>query len=285
MTGWVASLSVAEADNWEICKRDSWFGSPNTVSKNVKVGDELFMWRSKGGLFAYCVVTGDAEPAATSYVPWPNADKYKYVWPIEVVEELPEPLPTSWAALDALAGIGGKPASQLPRIPEDHTAAVRALFGGPADRLVRIEAFDLVRRELRDIDSEHDARVWTLRGLVARRGQGHFRAQLLKAYGRRCCITGYDVEAVLEAAHIAPYKGLHTNRVDNGLLLRADLHTLFDLDRLTLLPGGTIRVDPALASSPYGDLDGRPVRPPSDPEERPATAVLEQHNARCGWLT
>jgi putative restriction endonuclease len=284
LTGWVASLSVAEADNWEICKRDSWFGSPNTVAKNVKVGDELFMWRSKAGLFAYCVVTGNAEPAATSYVPWPNPDKYKYVWPIDVVEELPEPLPTAWTALDALAGIGGKPASQLPQIPEDRTAAVRALFRGPADRLVRIEAFDLVRRELRQIDSEHDARVRTLRAIVTRRGQGHFRAQLLEAYGGRCCMTGYDVEPVLEAAHIAPYMGAHTNRVDNGLLLRADVHTLFDLDRLTVLPGGTIRVDPALASSPYGDLDGQPLTPPADPGQRPATSVLQQHNRRCDWL-
>lgn len=284
MTGWVASLSVAEAENWDICKRDSWFGSPNAVSKNVKVGDELFMWRSQAGLFAYCVVTGDAEPAGTSYVPWPNPGKYKYVWPIEVVEELPEPLPTSWSALDALAGIGGKPASQLPPIAEDRTPAVRALFRGPADRLVRIEAFDLLRRDLSEVDSEHDARVRTLRAIVSRRGQGHFRTELLKAYGGRCCVTRYDVEPVLEAAHIAPYRGLHTNRVENGLLLRADVHTLFDLDRLTVLPDLTVRVDPALASSPYGEFDGRRLGPPADPGQRPAPSVLQQHNRRCDWL-
>lgn len=284
MTGWVASLSVAEADNWQVCKRDSWFGSPNSVAKNVKVGDELFMWRSQQGLFAYCVVTGDAEPAATSYVPWPNPDRYRYVWPIAVVEELPAPLPMTWTQLDALAGIGGKPASQLPQIPESHTAAVRALFQGPADRLVRIQAFDLLRRELRDIDSELDARVRALRAILVRQGQGRFRAELLQAYGGRCCVTGYDVEPVLEAAHIAPYKGPQTDKVWNGLLLRADVHTLFDLDRLTVLPTGTIRVDPALAASPYGGLDGRAVAAPADPQQRPAAAVLAQHNARCGWL-
>lgn len=285
MTGWVASLSVAEAGNWEICKRDSWFGSPNSRAKGVRTGDELFMWRSKEGLFAYCIVTGDAEQvAAGSHVPWPDPGRYRYVWPIQVVMELAEPLPLRWGELDTLAEMGGVPASQLPPIAEDRSDAVRALFTGAADRLVRIRAFDEVRRELRQMSSEHDARVRSLRAIVVRQGQGNFRAALLQAYGGRCCVTGCGVEPVLEAAHIAPYKGPETNKVWNGLLLRADIHTLFDLDRLTVLPEGVVRVDPTIGGE-YGDLDGNDIRTAERADQRPAPAVLRQHNQRCGWLS
>ena len=50
----------------------------------------------------------------------------------------------------------------------------------------------------------------------------------MDAYGGRCAITGYDVEEALQAAHIVPYLGPQSNTVNNGLLLRADVHNLFD---------------------------------------------------------
>jgi putative restriction endonuclease len=78
-------------------------------------------------------------------------------------------------------------------------------------------------------DLDEDMRDWALRCIAARRGQAAFRAALIDAYGGRCSITGCDAVEALEAAHISPYKGDHTNDVTNGLLLRADLHTLFDL--------------------------------------------------------
>lgn len=72
--------------------------------------------------------------------------------------------------------------------------------------------------------------------LVAiRQGQPMFRMKLMDAYERRCAITGCEIEDTLQAAHISPYRGDHTNHVTNGLLLRADIHTLFDR--------GHIRVD------------------------------------------
>jgi putative restriction endonuclease len=251
----------------------------------VRTGDELFMWRAEEGLFAYCIVTGDAEPVtADSYVPWPNREKYNYVWPIEIVTELPTALPVSGKELDELAGIGRVPFSQLPPIAEERTDAVRTLFGAGENRLVAIGAADALRQDLREVDSEYDARVLAQRAIRIRQGQGRFRAELLAAYGGHCCITDCDVEPVLEAAHIVPYKGKHTNRVWNGLLLRADVHTLFDLDRLTILPNRTVRLDPMLAGTTYGDFDGRSVRPARTTAQEPAEDVLLQHNARCQWL-
>ncbi|WOJ89750.1 HNH endonuclease signature motif containing protein [Methylocapsa polymorpha] len=64
--------------------------------------------------------------------------------------------------------------------------------------------------------------------VTLRQGQPAFRYALMNAYERRCAITGCTIEEVLEAAHISPYLGDHTNDVTNGLLLRADIHTLFD---------------------------------------------------------
>jgi hypothetical protein len=64
--------------------------------------------------------------------------------------------------------------------------------------------------------------------VTLRQGQQAFRRDLMKAYGARCAITGCAIPDVLEAAHISPYLGEHTNHVSNGLLLRADMHTLFD---------------------------------------------------------
>ena len=64
--------------------------------------------------------------------------------------------------------------------------------------------------------------------VALRQGQPSFRNALMDAYERRCAITACTIDDILEAAHISPYRGEHTNHVTNGLLLRADIHTLFD---------------------------------------------------------
>ena len=106
----------------------------------------------------------------------------------------------------------------------------------------------------------------------------------MTAYGGTCCITGYRTESVLEAAHIAPYKGLHTNEVTNGLLLRSDIHTLFDRHLVTVTPMYGIRVAPMLDGTPYQHYNGRPLPMPSHSSQRPSTSALEAHNGSCPWL-
>jgi putative restriction endonuclease len=61
-----------------------------------------------------------------------------------------------------------------------------------------------------------------------RLGQGSFRVLVTAAYDRRCAVTGEKVLPVLEAAHAKPYALGGHHAVSNGLLLRSDLHTLFD---------------------------------------------------------
>ena len=67
-------------------------------------------------------------------------------------------------------------------------------------------------------------------------GQKAFKALVQEAYGRQCAVTGDKIVPVLQAAHIRPITAEGENRVDNGLLLRSDVHTLFDLGYLAIHP-------------------------------------------------
>jgi hypothetical protein len=101
-----------------------------------------------------------------------------------------------------------------------------------------------------------DRRPVVERQIRERRGQRQFRDALREWYGDRCLVTACEVLAVLEAAHINPYRGKNDNHPENGLLLRSDIHTLFDLDLLGIEPESLrTELHPDVAKE-YGDLDG-----------------------------
>lgn len=72
--------------------------------------------------------------------------------------------------------------------------------------------------------------------VTPRLGQGTFRALVTEAYGRRCAVTGEKTLPVLEAAHVQPYASGGPHEVSNGLLLRSDLHRLYDQGYVTVDP-------------------------------------------------
>jgi hypothetical protein len=78
-----------------------------------------------------------------------------------------------------------------------------------------------------DALSENDARTRAVVWAVLRPGQQAFRQRLLDHY-EACVITGERTPDVLDAAHITPFSGPHSDGLENGLLLRTDLHRLFD---------------------------------------------------------
>lgn len=119
-----------------------------------------------------------------------------------------------------------------------------------------------------------------LREIDQRRGQPAFRGKLLAAYGRKCAITGEAAEDVLEAAHIDPYSETGCNNLSNGLLLRADLHTLFDLHLLAVDPKGRIEVSPKLRSTSYATLTGVSLAVPADPRAKPDPRRLARHRSK-----
>lgn len=129
-----------------------------------------------------------------------------------------------------------------------------------------------------------DLRERVLREIAVRRGQQNFRRELITAYGGRCAISCYNAESVLEAAHISPYKGEHTHRVTNGLLLRADIHTLFDLHALTVSPDLKVRVSTELHGTPYARFQNVNLVVVPPPESRPDRDVLDAHNRACPWF-
>jgi ssDNA-binding Zn-finger/Zn-ribbon topoisomerase 1 len=108
------------------------------------------------------------------------------------------------------------------------------------------------------IPIEGDDRQQVLRQIRARRGQRAFRDKLRARYGDQCMISGCRVLHVLEAAHIHPYRGEMDNHVENGVLLRADLHTLFDLDVMGIEPATlTVQFHPEVDQDEYKALRGR----------------------------
>ncbi|MBN1243425.1 MAG: HNH endonuclease [Spirochaetales bacterium] len=77
-------------------------------------------------------------------------------------------------------------------------------------------------------------------------GQGAFRLLVANAYDRACAITGEHTLPVLEAAHIKPYAESGPHLVSNGLLLRSDLHKLYDSGYLTVMPELRVEVSPRI---------------------------------------
>lgn len=132
-----------------------------------------------------------------------------------------------------------------------------------------------------DVEDQRD-RVF--RSIVQRQGQQDFRAALLIAYENKCAMTGCGVVDVLEAAHIHRYLGRDTNAISNGLLLRADVHTLFDLN-LIAVDANTMRicVSPSLAGSSYENLNDIPLATPSARRYAVDIRQLMNHRALCEW--
>lgn len=130
-----------------------------------------------------------------------------------------------------------------------------------------------------------DARQRTLQLIVQRQGQPEFREKLLEAYEHRCVITECDVKEALEAAHIIPYLGVTTNHVSNGLILRADLHTLFDLFLFAIDSDSlTVIMSPGLKSTCYKELEGKKVRQSKDGYPNVSRSALSYHLNQCQWL-
>jgi HNH endonuclease len=136
-------------------------------------------------------------------------------------------------------------------------------------------------------EGEFDARGFkgdrerTLRSINIRRGQPDFRNKLLKAYSSRCAISGYDCADALEAAHICGYWTEESNHVQNGLLLRSDLHTLFDIGKIGIDPQSfRVIVSDQLKNSKYAIFRGKKLRTPASGALRPSAEALLDHLKR-----
>jgi hypothetical protein len=154
---------------------------------------------------------------------------------------------------------------------EELVRELEAVRGGAEPPITKpLPKFKLIGKQREKINAQ----------IAARQGQPEFRRKLLLAYGRRCAISGCDVEEVLEAAHVVPHSQSPTDDERNGILLRADLHTLLDKGLLGIKPSTrTVEIHPDLRQTPYRKFEGRPIQKTNPPDRRPDPKVLEQQYA------
>jgi len=118
-----------------------------------------------------------------------------------------------------------------------------------------------------------------------RLGQGIFRVKVTDAYHRSCAVTSERALPVLEAAHIKPFSESGPHMVQNGLLLRSDLHRLFDKGYMTLTTKLDIEVSRRIKEEfdngeYYYTLHGNKIRHPAHLDDRPEKEFIEWHNEK-----
>ena len=116
-----------------------------------------------------------------------------------------------------------------------------------------------------------------------RLGQGAFRVLVTDSYQRRCAVSGEKTLPALEAAHIRPYAEGGEHRLPNGILLRRDIHSLFDAGYVTITPEHRFQVSRRIREEfengrDYYALDGRPIAVPRGLGDCPDPSVLLWHN-------
>jgi hypothetical protein len=135
----------------------------------------------------------------------------------------------------------------------------------------------VVERSSGDDPGPENVRQW--RAIQIRRGQRDFRDRLLSAWSRRCVVTECRVEGLLEAAHIVPHAQQTDYRTANGLLLRADIHTLYDLGLLSIDEFMRVHLAPSLLASEYRSYNGKRIqRRPERFSDIPSTELLRRRH-------
>ncbi|MBU3693753.1 MAG: HNH endonuclease [Rhodocyclaceae bacterium] len=140
----------------------------------------------------------------------------------------------------------------------------------------------LQRRELVGV-AEPAPRYGEPRIILPRLGQGAFRVVVTDSYQRRCAITRERTLPALEAAHIRPYGDGGAHEASNGILLRRDIHSLFDSGYVTVTPDLRFEVSRKIKEEfengkHYYELHGEPIQTPEKLMARPDPAALRWHN-------
>lgn len=152
------------------------------------------------------------------------------------------------------------------------TAVNFTTFASPLKREIEAGEADMPSAE----ELIRDSRSYGLIRRAVREGQTAFREKLLDAYDGHCAITDCDVPDALQAAHIIGHRGLATNIPSNGMLLRADIHLLYDRGLLSVDPGDyRVVIGSRLRQTSYECLGGCSVRIPKRSEYAPDRQYLE----------
>lgn len=303
MRAWLLTISETFPQHWDYAQQ---VGFWDMISpRGIQSGDIVYFWQSgpKGTLLGKVRATEDAwpidDPHAIPTGPWddwPGGDKpYKARFALRVLAAGSVQRPT-WSDIKVATGLKQSP-SWVRTLSAAQASILDAFidgslpFGVPAKASPLERVLEAVLDESGDsqpakvdlaaMDEDDRKVVETL--MVMREGQTKFRNDLIAAYGA-CAVTGTAVSRALDAAHISDYKGKHTQEASNGLLLRTDLHRLFDAKLITVTPDFVLHVSPSLWGSPYQSMDGQVISVPAAAGKRPDPGLLQKHNDLCDWL-
>jgi putative restriction endonuclease len=279
--GWPYASLRALVDEFEAGKKvtEPWrcmahkTAQPGDTAYLLKLGDH------PQGIFGVGKITARAVKNSPA-LPGQNA------WQIPIIfQQLVDPTRTLLVSEKQLATIPVPPHTWHPRGSGVRLAqqAARKIDALLDFEIVKILTPDAADSENFDALNIKDARARINRVIAARRGQQVFRLMLLNAYNRKCAVTGCDIGDLLEAAHIVPYRGPQTNHVQNGLLLRSDIHTLFDCGLIAIdLASNSIVLSSRLARSSYRSLAGRKLRSTKQLDQAPSKEALTKHRLSTG---
>jgi hypothetical protein len=244
--------------------------------------DDMVLINYQGKYRHFARVLGRYQNRSAAQAIWGNgtdADEYLYF--------LSEPVPIDLPAA-ALDDYMLEPGEGLNRVGEPICDRIETDYGN-LERFARLRLLNhsqqlknhsVVRTTIGNELAAAQAAL--VADIENRRGDAQLREVLLKAYGGRCAITANSAECNLETAYIIPDRGELTHSPSNAILLRADLHNLFDLGRLAIDTRTlTVRISQEILGSSYRILQGRPVRLPDNPELRPDLFALDMHQRLC----
>lgn len=152
-----------------------------------------------------------------------------------------------------------------------------ALWSAVYERMERAQSESLLRQP---------QRYGTPQLIRPRLGQGAFRVVVTDIYERRCAVTQERTLPALEAAHIRPYGDGGSHEARNGLLLRRDIHSLFDRGYVTVTPDMHFEVSSRIKEEfdngrHYYALHGQRIALPKSADQQPDRAALGWHNENC----
>jgi len=143
---------------------------------------------------------------------------------------------------------------------------IKALYGNYLNKNFILQPDENIEKEIIEIKK--------------RQSSAQFRKMIFNIYEGTCAITGEATKEVLDACHIQDYKNEESNHSQNGILLRTDLHTLFDKGLLMIDDNFIITISDKINSEYYKQFNGLQIRLPKKKENHPAIEALRDHNRR-----
>ncbi len=275
-------------------------GQPENIQHwfQMGVGDFVLLVQREHFRY-YAKVLGRYQNARAAALIW-GADRSE-----EEVREylffLSEPVPLSLPCTELVDYLPVGP-GEISRISAESVDRIEADFGGierfvrrrllntsvggpilDMSGMIRMSERDMAKLQLLEPQNSKEGRQAVVDPIIKRRGHPGFRQALLEAYEYRCAITNFTAVDALEAAYIVPFRGKSTHHASNGLLLRADVHTLFDLGKIAVdTKTMSVVISDDLMDTSYRILAGRPLRYPRDESQRPSTEALDLHRRLAG---